>query len=258
MAKAKELFPEVKEFFFDDDTFTADLTRAAEIAKGLGKLGIMWSCNSRANVPFEYLKIFKDNGSQIWFDRAHNIIFDVGVATGFVGLAIYLAIYWLAAYYLVKTYRISRKFNESWLLIAALIAFFLQDFFVFDQLNSDVVFYLLLGFIIYVINTTLFSIPATTSVGNWRRVAWLPIISVVAVLVTVIFQVNYKVYAANHTLFTALVAKTREYDQAVVDDFKKSLSYRTTGLFEARQQLANYAMELNTDNKENLEKNKSS
>ncbi len=50
MAKAKEMFPEVAEFFFDDDTFTADLTRAAEIAKGLGKLGIMWSCNSRANV----------------------------------------------------------------------------------------------------------------------------------------------------------------------------------------------------------------
>ncbi len=65
MAKAKEMFPEVKEFFFDDDTFTADLTRAAEIAKGLGKLGIMWSCNSRANVPYEYLKTFKENGLRL-------------------------------------------------------------------------------------------------------------------------------------------------------------------------------------------------
>ena len=65
MARAKEMFPEVKEFFFDDDTFTADLTRAAEIAKGLGKLGIMWSCNSRANVPYEYLKTFKENGLRL-------------------------------------------------------------------------------------------------------------------------------------------------------------------------------------------------
>ena len=65
MAKAKQMFPQVKEFFFDDDTFTADLTRAAEIAKGLGKLGIMWSCNSRANVPYEYLKVFKDNGLRL-------------------------------------------------------------------------------------------------------------------------------------------------------------------------------------------------
>ena len=65
MARAKEMFPQVKEFFFDDDTFTADLTRAAEIAKGLGKLGITWSCNSRANVPYDSLKIFKENGLRL-------------------------------------------------------------------------------------------------------------------------------------------------------------------------------------------------
>ncbi len=29
----KKVFPEVKEFFFDDDTFTANLPRAREIAK---------------------------------------------------------------------------------------------------------------------------------------------------------------------------------------------------------------------------------
>ncbi|MFA6093532.1 MAG: hopanoid biosynthesis associated radical SAM protein HpnJ [Elusimicrobiota bacterium] len=66
MARAKELFPQAKEFFFDDDTFTADLPRAAEIAKGLGKLGIMWSCNSRANVPYEYIKLFKENGLRLF------------------------------------------------------------------------------------------------------------------------------------------------------------------------------------------------
>ncbi len=65
MARAKEMFPEVKEFFFDDDTFTADLPRAAAIARGLGRLGLRWSCNSRANVPYEYLKIFRDNGLRL-------------------------------------------------------------------------------------------------------------------------------------------------------------------------------------------------
>jgi hopanoid biosynthesis associated radical SAM protein HpnJ len=65
MRRAKELFPQVKEFFFDDDTFTADLKRTEEIAKGLGKLGITWSCNSRANVPYETLKVMKDNGLRL-------------------------------------------------------------------------------------------------------------------------------------------------------------------------------------------------
>src|SRR5207248_7115607 len=45
LVAAKKAFPQIKEFFFDDDTFTADLPRAAEIAAGLGKAGIMWSCN---------------------------------------------------------------------------------------------------------------------------------------------------------------------------------------------------------------------
>ena len=50
MAYLKKLFPQVKEFFFDDDTFTANLPRAREIAQRLKPLGLTWSCNSRANV----------------------------------------------------------------------------------------------------------------------------------------------------------------------------------------------------------------
>ncbi len=65
MKRAKEMFPQVKEFFFDDDTFTADFKRAEEIAKGLGKLGITWSCSSRANVPEKTLAIMKENGLRL-------------------------------------------------------------------------------------------------------------------------------------------------------------------------------------------------
>jgi hopanoid biosynthesis associated radical SAM protein HpnJ len=65
MKCAKSYFPQVKEFFFDDDTFTADLPRAREIARKLATLGITWSCNSRANVPFETLKVMKESGLRL-------------------------------------------------------------------------------------------------------------------------------------------------------------------------------------------------
>ena len=39
MAYMKKLFPQVKEFFFDDDTFTANLPRAREIARKLAPAG---------------------------------------------------------------------------------------------------------------------------------------------------------------------------------------------------------------------------
>ena len=65
IAWAKSAFPQVKEFFFDDDTFTDDLPRAEEIARGLGRLGITWSCNAKANVPRSSLKIMRDNGLRL-------------------------------------------------------------------------------------------------------------------------------------------------------------------------------------------------
>ena len=65
IAWAKKAFPDVKEFFFDDDTFTDDLPRAEAIARELGKLGIMWSCNAKANVPRETLKIMKEGGLRL-------------------------------------------------------------------------------------------------------------------------------------------------------------------------------------------------
>jgi len=62
---AMKAFPQTKEFFFDDDTFTDDLPRAEAIAKELGKLGIQWSCNAKANVPYESLKKLKEGGLRL-------------------------------------------------------------------------------------------------------------------------------------------------------------------------------------------------
>ena len=64
-ALVQQLFPQMKELFFDDDTFTDDRPRAEEIARGLGRLGLTWSCNAKANVPRETLKVMHDNGLRL-------------------------------------------------------------------------------------------------------------------------------------------------------------------------------------------------
>jgi len=65
MALAKKYFPQVREFFFDDDTFTDNLPRAEEIARRLGSLGLTWSCNAKAIVPRKTLEIMKANGLRL-------------------------------------------------------------------------------------------------------------------------------------------------------------------------------------------------
>ncbi|MBN9510817.1 MAG: hopanoid biosynthesis associated radical SAM protein HpnJ [Alphaproteobacteria bacterium] len=62
---AKSYFPQVREIFFDDDTFTDNLPRAEAIARALGRLGVTWSCNAKANVPRETLKVLRDNGLRL-------------------------------------------------------------------------------------------------------------------------------------------------------------------------------------------------
>jgi hopanoid biosynthesis associated radical SAM protein HpnJ len=65
VARARELFPQVREIFFDDDTFTDDLARAEAIARGLGRLGVTWSCNAKANVPAATLRVLRDHGLRL-------------------------------------------------------------------------------------------------------------------------------------------------------------------------------------------------
>ena len=65
MRRAKVLFPEVKEFFFDDDTLTDNGPRVEEIARRLGRIGITWSCNAKPNVPRSTLEIMKEGGLRL-------------------------------------------------------------------------------------------------------------------------------------------------------------------------------------------------
>ena len=65
MKWAKAAFPQVREFFFDDDTLTDNLPRAEALAVELGKLGVTWSCNAKANVPRKTLAVMKDNGLRL-------------------------------------------------------------------------------------------------------------------------------------------------------------------------------------------------
>lgn len=66
MEIAKYLFGDtVKEYMFDDDTFTIDKQRAIAISEHLKRLNLTWSCNARANLDYETLKTLKNNGLRL-------------------------------------------------------------------------------------------------------------------------------------------------------------------------------------------------
>ena len=65
MVRAKQLFPEAREFFFDDDSFTDNQPRAMEIARRLKTLDIVWSCNSRVTARAETLRVMREGGLRL-------------------------------------------------------------------------------------------------------------------------------------------------------------------------------------------------
>ena len=65
MAWAKENFPHVKEFFFDDDTFNIQKARTVELCSKLKPLGLTWSSTSRVTTDRETLKAMKEAGCRL-------------------------------------------------------------------------------------------------------------------------------------------------------------------------------------------------
>lgn len=63
----KKELPEVKEIFIEDDTFTIDRNRVAGFCSQLKQRGlhITWSCNARANLDFETMKLMKAAGCRL-------------------------------------------------------------------------------------------------------------------------------------------------------------------------------------------------
>lgn len=104
--------------------------------------GYGWENYEVAFNKYFHPEIYKDNGSQIWFDRAHNTILDVAVASGLIGLLAYLSIYFNAAKLLWE----KRKDSLAMVGLLFLIAHFTQNVFVFDSLPTYIMLFSVFAF----------------------------------------------------------------------------------------------------------------
>lgn len=100
--------------------------------------------------PEHYLVAFEryyDPGmaayGEIWLDRAHNKLIDVLVMQGAFGLIAYLGVLGSALYLVAKLAK-----GPKAILIAMLVAYFVQNLVFFDQLLSYLCFFALLGYVL--------------------------------------------------------------------------------------------------------------
>lgn len=63
--QALEMFPQAKEFFFDDDTFNIRKDRVLDLCKKFKPIKFRWSCTARAHSDYETLKAMADAGARL-------------------------------------------------------------------------------------------------------------------------------------------------------------------------------------------------
>jgi O-antigen ligase/Flp pilus assembly protein TadD len=80
-----------------------------------------------------------------WFDRAHNVFLDWLVAGGIVGLVAYLSLYGAALYAINR--RSKLVYIEKAVLTGLVVAYGINNIFIFDNLGSYLMFFTLLGYL---------------------------------------------------------------------------------------------------------------
>ncbi len=90
-------------------------------------------------------RLFRGPTAENWFDRAHNIILDIGTTTGFLGLAAYLGFYAAIFACLLGRWRRNGNVSDSLTIAGLLTAYLVQNLFSFDTVNTDGVVFMVAG-----------------------------------------------------------------------------------------------------------------
>jgi tetratricopeptide (TPR) repeat protein len=193
-------------------------------------------------------RIFAVKNPENWYDRAHNMILDIGVTTGCMGLAA-CSIFYVFLFYFLLRRRSENDHGEAIPLAGLLATYLLQNLFSFDTLNTDVILFLTLAYVAHLYGKDKGGTAAEGSlpgrVQNLISGKHCAILLVSAgILVCGFLYLVQEPYESNLLLnSTIALGKSGNY-YGLIDMFQKAEAYATTGRYEVREELAKYASEL--------------
>lgn len=176
----------------------------------------------------------------IWLDRAHNIIIDWLVNAGFLGLLSYILLFVLAVYYARKgclNNRISK--TEASVIVAGLVGYFAQNLFLFDTINTYMIFFALLA---YINNFELFVKPTdekqeyNIAVNNINVKFVSAFLTALLVFSVIFYHLNYKPIKQNR-LAVKFSLINHEKLSTLSRDFEYLLSFNTFGNADVRERM---------------------
>ncbi len=177
-----------------------------------------------------------------WFDRVHNSVFDFLVAGGVLGLAAYFSLFGGAIWLLYRMWRMHLfSATEASLFSGLLAAYFVHNFFVFDNVTSLILFAAILAYLhfVYTSNQENLDLVAESTLDSRQTIIVAPVLIVATV--GLLWYLNWNGIATNRALLKAL----QSHPGGAEDNyayFEEALAYNALGRQEVREQLALFAL----------------
>ncbi|MBI4121533.1 MAG: O-antigen ligase family protein, partial [Candidatus Ryanbacteria bacterium] len=199
------------------------------------------------NFTIPYAKFYNPNlfGNEPWFDRAHNIFLEWLVAGGIIGFVAYIAIFVCALWMLARVARVRIQARFEMILMAGLVvAYMVQNIFVFDNVMTYVMTAALFAYI------HSYAISADNSVSK-RYVPRatnfaLAALSVVASLVLA-YALNAKPIRAAGGIIAGMESFKTADPNVIKKAFDDTIQLNTFGTTEARERIADTMVQIATN-----------
>jgi len=168
--------------------------------------------------------------TQTYFDRPHNVVFEHLSTVGMLGLLSYLLIFGATLFYLVKS--LKKGFLSHLLFsgfVSLLVAYFIQNLFVFDSLNSYLPFFLVLGLTEFLsVPPSFGEAPSIEPKKDLNKNNLWPVFVFAAVILYLIYSFNIEPILAVRQVKKAEYLVQKQADLAGgVEYYKKALNYKT-------------------------------
>ncbi len=187
-------------------------------------------------------------GQEQWFDRSHNIFFDWAIHAGILGLLSFLGIVAAVLWRIIRALRASQlPAWEGVILVLVFVGHFFQDLFVFDNLNTYLLFFGFLAYSQFRTDGETVEKPVPPNRTNASR-AYPAVAVLLAIVVVAGYYLHWKPMAASRNLVRALAAYQSNRPLSEIQAlFARALSYHTFGNTEIREQMSNIARDVLID-----------
>lgn len=172
-------------------------------------------------------------GYDTWYDRAHNIVFDTLVTTGFLGLISYFLLFFAIFILLWKNFAKDKiNFWPFGIFVSLFIAYFIQNLTVFDMISSSLMLFLSFAFI------ASFERKEDEEEEKRNPSPGFVFLAIILFFLSFLYFIFFP-FLSNTALISAI--KKEPFSKERIALYKKATSLSSLGKFQIRQKFAQEA-----------------